>query len=153
RLEYTQKQSARRQVMEVIASGANWDLPNDLLVRQARKAMARRIMEMRAEGISEDEIQGRMRILQQDIIQSTAQGLKEHFVLQKIAEEEDIDIDEEDIDAEIERIAEQNGESARRVRARLEKEDMMEALAAEIIESKALALILDSAQYQDVPLE
>lgn len=152
RLEYTQRQAARRQVMEHIAASANWDLPNDLLIRQARKAMARRIMEMRAEGISDQEIDARVRVLQQDVIQTTAQALKEHFVLQKIAEVEKIDIDEEDIDDEIERIAEQDNESPRRVRARLEKEDMMEALAAEIIERKALDLILESAEYEDVPL-
>ena len=50
-------------------------------------------------------------------------------------------------------MAEQNDESPRRVRARLEKEDLLEALAAEIIERKALDLILDSAEYEDVPLD
>ena len=73
--------------------------------------------------------------------------------LQKIAEVEKIDINEDDIEDEIERIARQNDESPRRVRARLEKEDLMEALATEIIERKALDLILESAEYEDVPLE
>jgi trigger factor len=86
-------------------------------------------------------------------LKSTALALKEHFVLQKIAEVEKLDIDEQDIDDEIERIAMQNEESPRRVRARLEKDDLMEALATEIIERKALDLILESAEYQDVPLE
>ena len=34
-------------------------------------------------------------------------------------------------------------------RARLEKDDLLEALAAEIIERKSLDLILDSAEYED----
>ena len=50
-------------------------------------------------------------------------------------------------------MAEQNDESPRRLRARLEKEDLLEALAAEIIERKALDLILDSAEYEEVPLD
>ena len=74
-------------------------------------------------------------------------------MLQKIAEVEKIEVGEPDIDDEIERMAEQNDESPRRVRARLEKEDLLEALAAEIIERKALDLILDSAEYEDVPLD
>ncbi len=152
RLEYLQRQSARQQVMEHIAATANWELPEDLLIRQARKAMGRRVMEMRSEGISEEEIRGRLRVMQQDVLKSTAQALKEHFVLQKIAEVEKIDIQEKDLDDEIERIAEQNKESPRRVRARLEKEDLMEALAAEIIERKALDLILGTAEYDDTPL-
>jgi trigger factor len=153
RLEYTQRQSAREQVMQHIAAAATWDLPQDLLQRQARRALNRRIVEMQSAGMSEDEIRGRVRLLQRDMLRSTELALKEHFVLQKIAEIEKIDIDEDDLDDEIERIAAQNDESPRRVRARLEKEDLMEALAAEIIERKALDLILDSAEYQDVPLE
>ncbi len=153
RLEYLQRQSARQQVANHIAATQQWELPRDLLVRQARKALSRRIMEMQAEGISEEEIRSRQRVLEQDILRTTELSLKEHFVLQKIAEVEKIDVDEADIDDEIERIAEQNDESPRRVRARLEKEDLLEALAAEIIERKALDLILDSAEYEDVPLD
>jgi trigger factor len=152
RLEYQQRQAARKQVLEHIAAAANWELPPDLLRRQAHKAMARRIMEMRADGISDEEIQGRRRLLEQDILQSTALALQEHFVLQKIAEVEKIDVNDEDLNEEIERLAEQEGESPRRVRARLEREDLLDALAAEMIERKALDLILDSAEYEDVPL-
>src|SRR5262249_37917993 len=73
-------------------------------------------------------------------------------VLQKIAEVEKIDLNEEDIDDEIERLAEQNHETPRRFRARLEKEDLIESLATQIVERKALDLILDSADWEDVPL-
>jgi trigger factor len=152
RLEYLQRQSARRQVMEQLAVNANWDLPRDLLVRQARKALARQVMEMRSNGISEDEIRGRQRLLEQDVLRSTAQSLKEHFVLQKIAEDEKIDVSDDDLEDEIDRIADQNNESPRRVRARLERDDLLDALAAEIIERRALDLILESAEYEDEPL-
>ncbi len=152
RLVYHQRQSAREQVLEQIAAASTWELPQDLLQRQARRSLNRRAMEMQSAGMSEEEIRGRLRLLQQDTLRSTALALKEHFVLQKIAEVEKLEIDEQDIDDEIERIAAQNDEPPRRVRARLEKEDLMEALATEIIERKALDLILESAEYQDVPL-
>jgi trigger factor len=152
RLEYLQRQSARQQVMELLAANANLDMPRDLLIRQARKALARQVMEMRANGISEDEIRGRQRLLEQDVLRNTAQALKEHFVLQKIAEDEEIDVTDDDLEDEVERIAAQNNESARRVRARLERDDLMDALAAELVERKALDLVLDSAEYEEVPL-
>jgi trigger factor len=153
RLEYTQRQSAREQVLEQIAGASSWELPQDLLMRQARKTLARRVMEMREAGMSEDEIQGRQRLLQRDVLQSTALALKEHFVLQKIAEVEKIDVGQEDIEAEIERLADQSDESPRRVRAQLEKEDLLDTLAAQLIERKALDLILDNAEYEDTPLD
>ncbi len=120
-------------------------------LRQANQAMARRVMEMKADGISEKEINQQRRSLEQDILQNTALELKEHFVLQKIADIEKIDVNEDDINDEIERMAVQNDESPRRIRARLEKENMLDALAAEMIERKALDLILISAEYEDVP--
>jgi trigger factor len=150
RLDYEQRQAAREQVLAAITTTASWELPQDLLVRQARRAISRKMMEMRGSGMSEDEIASRIRLLQQDILQSTAQGLKEHFVLQKIAENEKIDINEDDINDEVDRIASQYNESPRRIRARLEKDDMMEALAAELIERKALDRILETATYEDV---
>jgi trigger factor len=152
RLEYYQRQSAREQVLHELAAAVDWQLPQDLLQRQARKALHRRVLEMQNAGMSDEEIRGRLRLLQQDVLRSTASALKEHFVLQKIAENEKIDIQEEDLDAEIDRLAAQNNESPRRVRARLEKEDLMDVLATELIERAALDLVLDTAEYEDVPV-
>jgi trigger factor len=149
RLEYAQRQAARQQVLEKLASGANWELPQDLLRRQARKTLQRQVMDMKNSGMSDEQIKGRRRLLEQDVVKSTASALKEHFVLQKIAEVEKIEIEDEDLDTEIERIADQSGESFRKVKARMEKEDLMEALATDLLERKALDLILESATYED----
>ncbi len=152
-LEHEQRQRAREQVLTHIAAAATWELPEDMLRRQARKAMARRVMEMKSDGISEEEIARRERLLKQDILASTALALKEQFVLQKIAEVEKIEVDEKDVEDEIERMAAQTDESPRRLRARLEKDDLLETLAAEMVERQALDLILDTAEYEDVPLD
>ncbi len=63
RLEHQQRQAARKQVMDLITAATAWELPPDLLRRQAHRAMARKIMEMRADGISDEEIQARRRLL------------------------------------------------------------------------------------------
>jgi len=152
KLEYAQRQSARQQVLQLINESSQWELPQDLLRRQARRTMQQRVMEMRNAGMSEDEILARQRLLQQDVLKSTAMAMKEQFVLHKLAEEEKLDISDDDINDEIERIADRAGESPRRVRARLESEDMMEALAVELLERKALDLVLQNAEYEDVPL-
>ena len=151
-LEYYQRKSARSQIMEQLVGDAKWDIPHDMLRRQAQGVLNRRILEMRSAGISDDQIKARLRVMEQDAIQSTVKSLKEHFVLQKIAELEKIEIEDEAIDEEIEAIAEQTGESPRKVRARMEKEDLMEALATEILERKALDIVLNSAIYEEYPL-
>ncbi len=153
RLEYAQRQSFRRQILEQLVDTAKWELPNDLLIRQARQTLSRRVMEMRSAGMADPEIMGRMQVIQQNSIGSTAVALREHFVLQKIAELEKIEIEESDIDEEIDRIADRTGENRRKVRARMEKEEMIEALATEILERRALDVVLDNAVYEDVELK
>jgi trigger factor len=151
-LEYMQRQAARQQVLEQLAGNANWDLPRDLLQRQARKTLQRRVMEMRNAGMTDEQILGRRRVLEQDAVRSTAVALKEHFVLQKIAETEKMEVEDADIEAEIDRIADQTGESPRKVRARMDKEDLIEALATELLERKALDLVLSNAEYEEYEL-
>ncbi len=152
-LEHVQRRSAREQIINQISATANLELPEDLLKRQARKALNRRIMEMKSDGIPDAEINRHRRLLEQNILETTALSLREHFVLQKIAEAEKITVDEDDLNDEIERIANQTNESPRRVRARLEKDEMLDALAAEMIERRALDLVLDSAEYEDVAID
>jgi trigger factor len=52
KLEYAQRQSARTQILGLLAGDAKWDLPQDLLQRQARKTLQRRVMEMKNAGMT-----------------------------------------------------------------------------------------------------
>ncbi len=148
-LEYTQRNVARAEVLKHLAGTQNFDLPQELLKKQIRKTLARRVMEMRSSGMADDEIAGRRRLLEQDAARSTAAALKEHFVLQKIAELEKLEIEDADIDAEIEAIADRTNDSPRKVKAKLEREDLIEAVATELLERRALDLVLQSATYDD----
>ena len=100
---------------------ADWELPPGLLQRQSHRELQRAVLELQRSGFSEDEIQAHENSCGRTAGVDTARALKEHFILERIAEDEEIDADEEDYDAEIRLIAAQSNESPRRVRARLEK--------------------------------
>jgi len=153
RLAYEQRQALREQITRLLTASADWQLPPGLLERQSHRELERRVIELRRSGFSDTEIRAREFALRQNVRESTARALKEHFILERIAEEAEIDATEEDYDMEIRLIAAQRGESPRRVRARLEKAGMMDVLRNEIVESKVLNLILDHAQVTDVPYE
>jgi trigger factor len=152
-LEYQQRQFARRQILQQVAEKVKWDLPRDLLVRQATRTLQRQVMQMRSAGMTDQQIESRMTVLRQNVLQSTAVSLMEHFVLQKIAETEKIEIEDSDIDAEIQRIAAQQGESYRKVKAQYEREDMIEALATDLLERKALDVVLNNAVYEEFEIK
>ncbi len=152
-LEYDRHQRARAQITAALTEAANWDLPPAMLQRQARRELQRAAMELQRSGFSEEEIRAHENTLRQNSMASTAQALKEHFILERIAEEEEIDADEGDYESEIRLIAAQSNESARRVRARLEKAGSMDVLRNQIIERKVIERILEHATFKEVPYQ
>jgi trigger factor len=83
----------------------------------------------------------------------TLRSLKEFFVLARIAEAEGIHVEPEDVELELESLAAKSDESVRRIRARVEKEGLGDALATQILERKALDHILKSVDIEDVPVD
>jgi trigger factor len=153
RVTYEQRQAVRTQVLDKITESATWELPEQLVRRQVENAMRRTILEMQQAGFTTREIQARENKLRQNAVSSTRQALKEHFILDKIAEKESVEVLPSDVETEIRWMALQRGESPRRVRARLQKSGMMENLEAQIRERKAVDIILERAKYKDVPME
>ncbi len=152
-LEHAQQQKARQQISELLAEAADWELPPALLKRQSVRELERATMEMQRSGFSEAEIRARENALRQNSKESTAASLKEHFILERIAEEEEVDVEEGDYDREIFLISMQSGESPRRVRAQLEKRGMMDVLRNQIIERKVMELVQAEAKFVDEPFD
>jgi trigger factor len=153
RMEYKQRQLAREQITAALTVAANWELPHDLLDRQSHRELQRAVLELQRSGFSEDEIRAHENVLRQNSRISTARALKEHFILERIAEDQKFDADEQDYENEIAMIARQSNESPRRVRARLEKKGAMDVLRNQIVERKVIDLIMANATFKEVPYE
>ncbi|MFM8579567.1 MAG: trigger factor [Planctomycetaceae bacterium] len=153
RLEYHRRRKVRQQVAEALTSSASWELPPALLRRQSQRELERAILELRRSGFDDDAIRQQVNYLRQNVMESTARALKEHFILERLAEEQSVSDDPSDYDDEIRAIAAQSGESPRRVRASLEKRGLMDVLRNQIIERKTIDLITSQASFKDVPFE
>lgn len=150
-LKHEQRQSTRKQVLDKITASADWDLPEKLVMNQTENALRREMLEMQQAGYTTQQIRSRENEMRQRAVSETRQALKEHFVLDKIAEAEEIEVAPSDIESEIFMMAMQSGENPRRVRARLQKSGMIDNLEAQIRERKAVDIIIDQAQFKDVP--
>ena len=149
-LKFFQQRRTRQQITAQLTVTATWDLPQDMLRRQARRELDRALMELQSSGFSNDQIRAYMNELHQNAMATTARALKEHFILERIAEEEKIEAQDEDFEKEIELIADQADETPRRVRARLEKKGLMDTLRNQVIERKVIELIEQHAEFRDV---
>jgi len=151
RLKTQQRQAIRREVLDQLLAETPFELPVDLVKRQEKSTLQRLVFNLRQEGLNENEIRAHEAEIRANAHESALKGLKEFFILSKIAEEEKIEVEEEDFEAEIEAIAARTDESPRRIRARVEKENLADSLATQILERKALDRILDFVNYVEVP--
>ena len=151
-LNYHQQQRTRGQITELLTAEANWELPPQLLRRQSQRELQRSILELQASGFPDEEIRRHINRLQQNLLGSTEKALKEHFILERIAEQNDLEATPEDIEREILIIAMQQQSSPRRIRAQLEKRGDMDALRNQIIERQAIELITEEANFTETDL-
>jgi len=145
-----QRQAVRRQVLDALIAKTPFDLPKDLVSRQEKDTIRRLVMELRQEGLSENEIRAREAQIRANAHQATLRSLQEFFLLAKVAEAESISVEDVDLELEINSIAERTGESPRRVRSRVDKEGLSDSLSVQILERKVLDHILRKVEIEDV---
>jgi trigger factor len=147
--QYHQQQSLRKQAVAILTEGANWELPESLIRTQTNRELQRMVLELQRSGFSHEQITSYVNMARINARESTIAALREHFVLEKIAEDLKLEPSPQDYDNEIALIAEQNDTSARRIRARLEKTGQMDALRNQIIERMVIEKIAEEAKLKD----
>lgn len=151
--DYRTGQAVRKAVVELLTASANFDLPETLVRRQTNRELQRQIMELKRNNFDDDMVRRYVNASRQNAQASTEAALREHFVLEQIAEEQKIDADESDFDNEIELIAQQEDQSPRRVRARMEKNGQMDSLRNQIVEQKVIDMIVEDAKITEEPVD
>jgi len=152
RLEFQKREAVRREIVTQLVAATPIDLPADLVSRQEKSTLRRQVHELRDSGLGEAEIRAREAELRANAHESTLQSLKEFFLLAKIAEAEGIKVDDADLEAEIEALALRSDDSVRKVRARVEKEGLADALASQILERKTIDRIAEYVKFEEVAM-
>lgn len=146
---YFQQQEIRKQVTSILTKDAAWEMPAEMVNRQTNRELQRQALELQRSGFSEDDIKSYLNMGRRNARDMTIAALREHFVLEKIAEDLKIEPTSEDYDKEIDLIAENSSSNPRKVRARLEKTGQMDALRNQIIERIVIELVTEEATVTD----
>jgi trigger factor len=143
------EQAMRRSIVDQLLASAEFDLPPSLVRRQMKRELERKVLEFRRSGFDEEMIRRFVNSNRQNMQAGTEASLREHFILEQIAENENIEASAEEYETEIELIAEQSDTSPRKIRARFEKSGQMDALRNQIIERKVIESISAAAQVTE----
>jgi trigger factor len=75
--------------------------------------------------------------------------VRSHFILDRIAESEKIEVSDEEIDKEIGQFAEGSGQDVAALRARLTKEGAVDSIKEQVRNRKALDFVIASAEIRE----
>ncbi|MEJ5173519.1 MAG: trigger factor, partial [Hydrogenothermaceae bacterium] len=150
-LETLKKQDIQQRILDKIASEYDFPVPSSLLEKEVQNLASRYAQQLESYGIKPNR----------EMIEAAAEGLTKTginnirvmFVLTKIAEKEGIEITEEELNQEIERLAKIYNTTPADLRSYFEERNMIEAIKSDIRRQKALDLITQKANIKELTKE
>jgi len=149
RLDQTIKSKLREQVGRYLVDQTNFEIPSGLSQRQTDRSLARRMIEMYQQGVPQTQIERAMDELRVKAHEQVVRDLKLYFILEKIAEERKIDVNEERINAAIADIAQRTHKRFDRVRDELSKGDGIRSLYLQLRDQDVLDALLADAEVTE----
>lgn len=143
--EHEAASDLREQARNFLLEKAAFDLPEDLIEKQAESMFKRRRLELESQGISKEEIDKRVEELRKGQHDATRKSFKLYFLLRHIADKEKVFVTEDEVDARIAAIAAMRGMPAAEVKTLYEQNDVMDDLRTEMREEKTLKFLVASA--------
>ena len=151
-LEHEAMHAAERQlrqdVMKQLSTRVPFPVPSSLVDREIDRRLedfARRLMEQR---IDPREANIDWNAFREGQRAGAVEAVGSALVLDEIAKRDQITITDEELDAELQRYAEQTGHSVASIRARLQKDGELGRLAAGLRREKTIAHVMSKAQIK-----
>src|SRR5688500_6639745 len=150
RIDYDVKQAMREQVNKHLLDSVHMDLPSKLSDRQEQRIVQRRAMDLMMRGVPKEQLQANLERLRTGAKDEAVRELKLFFILQKIANDRNVDVDESELNGRIAMLAAQRGSRPEKVKQEMSKDGSLSNLYVQMREQKAVDRILESAEIEDV---
>ncbi|MBS3820482.1 MAG: trigger factor [Phycisphaerae bacterium] len=147
------QRSLRDQVCAYLIENTQFDLPAGVVSRHTQRLVQRRFVELLQRGVPRERIEENLAELQAAAEEEATANLKLSFILGKIADEEDIEVSDAEINSRVAQMAAQYGRRPERLRQELTADGSLEQVAISIREEKALDKLLEDARITEVKPE
>jgi trigger factor len=142
-------QGMRGQVADYLVDRTAMEIPERLSQRQLLRATMRKMIDLYEQNTPEADIQQILDEWRLSAQRQIARDLKLYFILEKIAEERNIDVMEEELNAMISQIAHQSGKRFDRVRDELTRGDGLMNMVVHLRDRKVLDSLLADAEIAE----
>jgi len=145
-MEGERKQNAEREakqkLVEQLVKRNEFEVPDALVERQLDSRLDRGLRALVAQGLRAEDIKKMdLKRVRSDQREQALHDVKASLLLERIAQEENIEVAEEEVNREIEALAAQSKQTPEAIRARLTEDGALDRIRARIRNDKALDLL------------
>jgi trigger factor len=145
--EYAERQRLRGEVLQWLSARTELkDLPASLVAEETGRILREVVRENVQRGVQQEELESHKEELFNHAVQSSSERVKLDFILYRIAGAEKIEVTDEELAAEIERLAQRYGLAPAKLRAGLEKRGALEGLRDDLRAEKTITFLVALAQ-------
>jgi len=147
RLRRASDERIEAKVMDRIAEGLKFDLPEGLLQEQLKMERFKLQFALLQEGRTKEEVEEELKKVDEQVAAETfRKSFKKFFILEKIAEKEKIYATEDEVNLRVALMAQAYGQPTRAIWEELEESNRIESLRAEIRHSKVRKFLREKAK-------
>lgn len=150
RAKVQQATALRQQVARYLLENVQFPLPERITAVQAARAMERRRMELMYRGMDNLEIEQHVAELRAASAAEAQQNLKLFFILNRVAEELDVNVSENEARQRVAQMAFERGVRPDQLFQELHQSGRLQSVFLQIREHKALDAIIEKARIEDV---
>jgi len=140
-----------RQVYSYFDEKIDFELPAGVAARYADRALARSYYDLLNRGVPREDIDQRIDQLRAASGKQAAQQLKMSFIMERIADKLEIDVQDAEVNGFIARVAAYQRRRPEKLREEMARQGRLDELRQQIRDEKALDKILEMANVVDAP--
>jgi len=143
----------RSTTMEKLVDRNRFDVPEYVINKQIDARMKTLFRQMASQGMDPRMLKLDWESIRDGQRERAEREVRGSFILDKIAQTENIEVGEEELSAELKEYAERIGQTEESMRARLTKENSLDSIREQVKHRKALDLVIASAEIETEDIE
>ena len=153
KITYDVQQAMREQVNRFLLDNVQLELPTKLSDRQADRVVSRRAMDLMMRGMPREQVEANVERLRHGAKEEGVRELKLFFILQKIANDMNVEVDEAELNGRIAMLAAQRGRRPEKMKQEMAKDGTLANMYVQMREQKAVDKILETAEVEEVDVK
>jgi trigger factor len=151
--EDQQKTQAREKLLEALVKQHDFPVPEALVEHQMNVRLERSVRALTAQGVDPRAVNIDWVALRNHQRERAVDDVKAELLIDRIAEAEKIDATDEEVEKEIQALAEHSGESATALRARLTKQGVLDRMKSKLRSDKTIEWLYRNARIETAKSE